>query len=336
MSFLKNFSRIFFTWQWIQLELTSFCNGRCFYCPHRIYFSSWRSRHFPLERFLNLVKTDFYSTRMLHLQGWGEPFLHPQFFEFLRAAKREKFFVGTTTNATLLNKNLIKRLIHEGLDLISFSLAGVEKNNDFFREGTSFKKVLWSIETFQKYKEAGNSLKPYVHIAYMWLRSALKDLLFLPEYLKELNVRQVVVHTLTFVPECKLQSEVIYFEDEEAVEIAKESIKLCKEIGIEMRVYLPLRKKKVFSCPEFIDRALFINSCEEVSPCVLFSVPIEGKTSYCFENKSYTYEKKTFGNVTTQSLKEIWRQKEYKEFRKNFYKFSFCQRCYKPLLEEVL
>ncbi len=272
---------------------------------------------------------------MVHLQGWGEPFLHPQFFEFLRVAKEDGLLVGTTTNGTVWNEDTVKRLVEGKLDLIAFSLAGVEKRNDAIREGTSFKKVLWCIEALKKYKELNQVSKPYVHIAYMWLKSAFEDLLKLPEYLKDLGVRQIVVHTLTFVPSSRLQSEVIYFEDE-ALSLAKEAIYKAKDLGMEMRVFLPCKGYQAEKCPEDIENTLFVRSSGEVAPCVLLYLPIKGNPSYFFEGKEVPYSSLSFGSVYQTSLKKIWQKAEYKKFRENFEVHPSCQACYKPLLKEVL
>ena len=333
MSIVKFFSRLFYRWRWIQLEITSFCNGRCLYCPHRVYSSSWRPVHFPFEKFSSLLK-DFYSTRMIHLQGWGEPFLHPRFFDFLRLAKKDGLLVGTTTNGTLWNEDLVRRLVEEGLDLVAFSLAGVEKKNDAIREGTSFKKVLWCIETLKKHKDLNNTSSPYIHIAYMWLKSALEDLLKLPDYLKDLGVRQIVVHTLTFVPSSELQSEVIYFE-EEVLKLAREAMYRARDLGMEMRIYLPCRDYYAERCPEDIACTLFISSSGEVAPCVLLYLPVKEGLSYFFEGKEVPYHPLSFGSVYQNSLKEIWQKSSYKGFRENFKTYFPCQNCYKPLLKEV-
>ena len=332
---LKGFlSHLFFRLRWIQIELTSFCNGKCIYCPHRVYSSLWKNRHFSYDLFLKLLES-FKPAKLLYLQGWGEPFLHPKFFDFVQKAKKENFLIGTTTNGCFLDEDKIKRIIEEGIDLIAFSLAGIEKNNDVLREGTSFKKVIWGIETLQKYKISYNSAKPIINIAYMWLSSAKKDLVLLPKYLKDLGVRQIVVNTLTFVPTKSLQSEVIYF-NEDNEKIAKEAISQAKELGMDMRVYLPVKNESLTYCPENIHLSLFINSSANVSPCVFLSLPVTKESLfYYFENQKYSYKTKTFGNLEKESLKDIWNKKEYKSFRKNFKSWKMCNTCYKPFLKEV-
>ena len=101
----------------------------------------------------------------------------------LKIAKRFGCRVGTTTNRTLLNRFLIEKLVNENLDVIGFSLAGIDDNNDKIREGTRIKNVLKSMEEIQRYKHKYGSDTPAVHIAYMLLGSGLDKLEKLPKFL---------------------------------------------------------------------------------------------------------------------------------------------------------
>ena len=91
---------------WIQVEISSHCNAGCIYCPRTAYRRNWQNRHLPLEVFRRLSRA-FDRAGLVFLQGWGEPFLHPQFFDLLRIAKQAGCMVGTTTNASLLTRESI-------------------------------------------------------------------------------------------------------------------------------------------------------------------------------------------------------------------------------------
>ena len=97
---------------WIQVEISSYCIGECIYCPHTEYKKNWQNRYLPLQLFEKLIPA-FAKTRLVYLQGWGEPFTHPHFFDMLRIAKKAGCMVGTTTNGTLLNTEIIERLVAE-------------------------------------------------------------------------------------------------------------------------------------------------------------------------------------------------------------------------------
>jgi MoaA/NifB/PqqE/SkfB family radical SAM enzyme len=57
---------------------------------------------------------------MVHLQGWGEPLLHRQFFEIVARAKKAGCRVGTTTNGILLDRAEIGKLDESGIDIPRF------------------------------------------------------------------------------------------------------------------------------------------------------------------------------------------------------------------------
>ena len=105
---------------WIQVEISSHCNANCIYCPHSAFRANWQNRFLPIEVFQNLIPA-FDKTRLIYLQGWGEPFMHPHFFKMLQIAKSADCMVGTTTNGTLLRRETIEKMVCRGLDIIGFS-----------------------------------------------------------------------------------------------------------------------------------------------------------------------------------------------------------------------
>ena len=148
--FLKNLiNNSYPNLDWIQVEISSYCNAGCIYCPRTVYREDWQNRYLPIDAFRNL-KPAFRKTELVYLQGWGDPFTHPRFFEMLQLAKRAGCRVGTTTNGTLLNRQLIEKLVAEDLDVIGFSLAGIDEKNDEIRKGTPIKSVLSSIEELHR------------------------------------------------------------------------------------------------------------------------------------------------------------------------------------------
>ena len=191
---------------WLQLAVTSHCNASCAYCPHTIYRRHWQSRHLSLSTFQRLLP-DLKKVNLVYLQGWGEPFLNPDFFTFVSLAKQAGCQVGTTTNATLLTEKTIIRIVESGIDILAFSLAGIGETHDTWRQGTSYQKVLEAIRSLQACKRRLGQVNPRVHIAYMLLRSGLSDLDKLPGELQGLGISQVVISTLDLVTAPELEKE---------------------------------------------------------------------------------------------------------------------------------
>ncbi|MFC1729829.1 radical SAM protein, partial [candidate division KSB1 bacterium] len=98
------------SFEWIQIEVTSHCNCACIYCPHTVCADRWISRHIPLSSIKKLIPA-FKKTRLVYLQGWGEPFLHPELFTITEMVKEAGSMVGTTTNGTLLHDEMIEKIV---------------------------------------------------------------------------------------------------------------------------------------------------------------------------------------------------------------------------------
>jgi MoaA/NifB/PqqE/SkfB family radical SAM enzyme len=320
------------TFDWIQVEVTSACNAACIYCPRTVHRDVWEDRHLPLDTFRKLEPA-FAKTRHVHLQGWGEPFLHPDFFDMVAIAKAAGWWVGTTTNGMLLNRDRITRTIESGLDIIAFSLAGTGEKNDIIRKGTSLKKVLESIQALDRAKKEMGRERPEIHVAYMLFRSGMEEAKGLPSLLEGLGISQVVVSTLDFVPTEELRKEAVIPETvEEYREICSRLDHLVeagreKSLSIHYHLVSPKQRREV--CTENIQKALCVSSDGAVTPCVYTNLRVSG-TYYDLQGKKVSYERMVFGNICEKDVKEIWKEKSYSAFRRSFFKgelASTCQKC---------
>src|SRR5204863_5748659 len=91
--------------KFLQIEPVGQCNLRCQMCP--IQFRQDGPPYGPLAfmdfgTFTRLVD-DLPSLQELHLQGLGEPMMHPRFFDMVAYAASRGVRVSTNTNMTLLN-----------------------------------------------------------------------------------------------------------------------------------------------------------------------------------------------------------------------------------------
>jgi MoaA/NifB/PqqE/SkfB family radical SAM enzyme len=326
--FLKRvFSRSLPLLDWIQVEATSHCNAACVYCPYTVYRPHWLRRHLPLETYCKLVPA-FSKTKLVHLQGWGEPFLNPHFFEMVRLAKEQGCQVGTTTNGTLLDRQRLTRVMGHDLDIIAFSLAGTDQKNDAIRRGTSLEQILRTIKTLNQLKQERNTPRPEIHIAYMLLRSGLEDIATLPSLLQDLGVSQVIISTLDFIPTPELANEAFSPPDKEPgrlQKLLKSIVAKGKRCGVPIYYQIPVGEPQS-SCSENVQQSLFITSDGGVSPCVFTGLPVS-KASLFIDGRAQPYTPLNFGNMNEQPLRQIWWKKSYKKFRHSFSSGKFAQPC---------
>jgi MoaA/NifB/PqqE/SkfB family radical SAM enzyme len=309
------------TFDWIQVEITTYCNAACIYCPRTIYKNSWRDRHLPLDLFLK-IKSAFPKTKHLHLQGWGEPFLNPDFFTMASIAKKEGLQIGTTTNGTLLDQEKNVRLIDAGLDILAFSLAGTnEQSNDRIRKGTRLIQVLKAIEILENEKIKRGSRTPAIHVAYLVLRSTINEMEKLPRLLEGKGVSQVMISTLDFVASEELQSEVIRPSSEkEYLETESFFLSVAKEgerRGLPVHYYIPPVNRESRYCTENVQRAFCIAADGALTPCVFTNLPVGDEFQYLSDEKR-PCQRNIMGNLQTQSPLDIWSRKPYKKFRNSF------------------
>jgi Fe-coproporphyrin III synthase len=63
----------------------------------------------------------------------GEPLLHPDIFRISRRAKAMGFYVGLSTNGTLIDESLLPKVAAIGYDYVGISLDGLKYTHDRFR-----------------------------------------------------------------------------------------------------------------------------------------------------------------------------------------------------------
>jgi MoaA/NifB/PqqE/SkfB family radical SAM enzyme len=319
---------------WIQVEVTTHCNASCTYCPHTVYKDSWIDRHISLSTYERLLPA-FRQTRLVHLQGWGEPLLNPALFEMAALAKEAGCDVGITTNGTMLDATTAVRAVEIGLDIIAFSLAGTDEKNDIARKGTHLSEVLDAIEAVNREKKRAGTRKPSIHIAYMLMRSGIGDLDGLPGLLRGRGIDQVVITTLDFVPSPDMMREAIIPSDkaahDELISHLERVVQSGKDAGLDIHYYLTHPGISNRVCTENPQRALFVSSDGTISPCVFTNLPVS-EAKYVSNGEIRPYRALTFGNIKDYSLAGRWRRRDYSAFRASFTRgdpVEPCDRCYK-------
>jgi radical SAM protein with 4Fe4S-binding SPASM domain len=315
---------------WIQVEVSTYCNARCFYCPHTTLRDRWVNRNMTLETFERIVPS-FKRTELVHLQGWGEPFLNPHFIIMAEEAKKAGCRVGTTSNGTALDASLREAVVRTGVDVLSFSLAHSDPSHDSVRQGACLEEVLDTVRSMNAEKKRQGTNNPSIHVSYLLLRSNKDDVKNLPSLLAGLGVDEVVVSTLDFVSTPDLAKEALFPQTPEEYESLRsflESVRLEGErAGVPIHYQIPYAGRRRLLCSENIERAVVISAAGDVYPCVFMNTP---RSSDMMGG-----ERPVFGNVNERPLEDIWWSKEYKNFRRSFYQdrlASTCMHCSKLYL----
>ena len=108
------------------------CNLTCKHC-----YSISTDRDFPGELTTDEifgVMDDLQRFRVpvLILSG-GEPLLHPDIFAISARAKSMGFYVGLSTNGTMIDEAMLPKVAAIGYDYVGISLDGIGATHDRFR-----------------------------------------------------------------------------------------------------------------------------------------------------------------------------------------------------------
>ncbi|MFW6334764.1 MAG: radical SAM/SPASM domain-containing protein [Desulfosalsimonas sp.] len=304
---------------WIQVAVTSRCTAQCVYCPRTVLRRQWKNLDMDFQVFSDFI-SGISGVNLIYLQGWGEPFVHPRFWDMLALVKKKGFLAGCTSNAGMLDSDSLEKAVDYGLDIIAFSLAGIGENNDRTRKATSYKQVRWAAEKLGEIKARKNSPVPAVHLAYMVLRSGLDDLKGLSSVILDSGIDHAVLSTLSLPLDRKLEMEAVIADSPEEYRDIKSWIsslfsgpKLCDKVFAHF--YNPFAGPG--TCTENVQRALCLSPEGRVSPCVMTQVPAKPPAGYMFKGTWRPLEQVDFGNITRQKLKHIWHSQRYRRFRRN-------------------
>jgi len=177
----------------------------------------------------------------------------------------------------MLNSENSKRLVAEGVDIVTISVAGVSQGtHGFIRTGSDLKTIFENVKWLSNYKKKIKAETPRIHFSYIMTKTNLGEL---PEFLriaKGIGVQEVVATNLDYTPTL-FQDDLKIFSGKETSRFQKHIKKIEKtaaRLKLPLRIY-PLVMQEEIICELDPLRILFISSNSTVSPCVYLSLPID-------------------------------------------------------------
>ena len=287
----------------IQIEITNKCNLNCAMCPRGDFGLEYRDMDFGV---LKKIAEKIPANSEITLTGWGEPLLYPHIHGAIKLFKQKDCFVELTTNGTLLNGEMLKKLVSDGLDSISISVDSFnELSDDDARHRGFFKKD----EIINLISARGQNKKPLVILQPTLHKGKENELLELIKSGKKLGADRINIVRL----DKRFNKNLASLNAEQEFEFAKKIMALSDELNLRVD-FLP------FTAFTGIKRTLFIMLgrrlfCKD-KPCPKFYdylyITYSGKITPCCSLPKYEV-----GDLMTQSLEEIWNNENFKKFRKN-------------------
>lgn len=108
------------------------CNLTCKHCYSISADTAFKGELSTQEVFTVLDDLKQYGVPVLILSG-GEPLMRPDIFEISHRAKEMGFYVGLSSNGTLIDYDNIKEIAAVGYDYVGISIDGMRETHDKFR-----------------------------------------------------------------------------------------------------------------------------------------------------------------------------------------------------------
>lgn len=289
----------------IILENARSCNLRCRACP-TTYTKDYPAGFMSMETFRRIVAhispTIFPKCG---LTGWGETFLDPTYFDKLAILKSAGYYVGGTSNATLLDRELTCRLIDQGLDLLCLSI-------DLFHLKAGNRTISELAERLSQALQplAVNPALLSLGMNIVVARSGRDFLFELLQMTAELPFRNVSVIPLIMIPTRDLYSELM-----SATELAELKARCEATFPDRNLAFAYLDPAPAGNCRSDVHQNVYVSYDGRVSPCCVLAMEFP---NICFPGDLHRTEKLHFGDLTEQPFPEIWESDAYRSFRRQF------------------
>jgi len=295
----------------------------------------------PLEVWERLVDEIAAKKQPIICIRSGEPFLYPGILELLLHIKKSGLFVSMDTNGTLLGK-YAKAVADLKIDRLIVSIDGPEEIHDEVRgaEG-SFRKTAEGIRKIKDLETKAGRKSCVQTICFVISPHSLKGLAQMPDVARSLEIPEIAV-----VP--------YYYLDDEAGQRHEEIMK--RGLGCRAPAWRGFnRKTSGVDTAEFLEEyrnfksnlgnirlVPFMPFSEEdysnwfgdcVSPAgksgcsnpwKLLDIQPDGEANFCVDFPDYS-----LGNVTKNTIEELWNNKRADRFREYLSKqpLPACARC---------
>lgn len=285
----------------ITIEPTTACNLGCPECPSGLK---------QFTRAEGNLKTDFYKKIIdevkqhafyLNFYFQGEPYINPNFLEMVSYANAKKIYTATSTNAHFLTTQKAEETVKSGLSRLTISIDGTtQETYESYRKGGDLNKVLEGAKNIIEAKKKLNSKTPYVIFQFLVVQPNEHQI----EDAKKLS-------TQMGVDEIRFKTAQVY------------DYKNGNPLIPTIEKYARYKKQ---SDGTYRLKNKLLNECWRMwSSCV---ITWDGKIVPCCFDKDAKHQ---LGDLKENTLKQIWLNKKYTDFRKtllnNRAEIDICQNC---------
>jgi MoaA/NifB/PqqE/SkfB family radical SAM enzyme len=270
--------------------------------------------------------------------GLGEPLTHPHLVEMAARVKALGARVELITNGTILTERVSRRLIEAELDLLWVSLDGARPESYAdVRLGASLPEVLANVKRFRQLCYPAHYPTPEIGIVFVAMQRNIGDLPEIMRLAKQLGASRLLVsnvlpYTKEMRPEilyAQVTNNITYLPSPMAPHVSVPKMNtngaltetLAQAVGKGWNVTFAGNNLGAVNdtCPFIEQGSISIGWDGSVSPCL----PLLHNHVTFLHDWLRSVHRYVIGNVTEQSLSELWRLPEYVTFRQKVHEFDF-------------
>jgi radical SAM protein with 4Fe4S-binding SPASM domain len=305
---------------YVQIEPVGQCNLRCQMCS--IQFRKDGPPYGPLafmeyETYTSIID-QFTNLQELHLQGLGEPMMHPRFFDMVEYAAKKGIKVSTNSNLTLLNERRAERCVTSGLRHLHISIDGAHPETyEGIRVRAHFERVVANLERILAARVRLESPYPQLQLVMVIMRRNLHELPDLVRFAHRWSMQKIFVqHLCHDFGESSLPSQYLpmrtFIQEETLLEEGPQRIdhyfgearRVAEELGIDLRLPGARMRQHPPGTPgpercNWPWRGAYFSYQGFVMPCCMVSTP----------------DRINFGSINERPAEELWNGADYQEFR---------------------
>jgi radical SAM protein with 4Fe4S-binding SPASM domain len=260
----------------------------------------------------------FHSVKELHLQGLGEPMMHPGLFDMIAYAAGRGIRVSVNSNMTLLGARRAALCISSGMAELSISVDSADPATyERIRVGARFARVEQNVHLLMQARRQAVSRSPEVRLVAVLMRQTLDGLPDLVRLARRWSIERLFVqHLCHDFAESSLPAEyqpMREFVDEQSVlgddiahieSVFAETRRVAEELAVEVRLPHPRPRPHPpgTSGPARCDwpwKRAYISYQGLAMPCCIVATP----------------DRINFGNMAKRGADAVWNSPSYDEFR---------------------
>ena len=286
----------------ISFEPTTSCNLRCPECP-----SGLRA----FSRPTGMLENDFFKqtiddihSHLLYLIFYfqGEPYLNPAFLDMVKYASSKKIYTATSTNAHYLTEENARKTVESGLDRLIISIDGTTQDvYKQYRVGGNLDKVMEGAKNIIKWRKELNSKTPFVFFQFLVVKHNEHQIEDIKRIAKEIGVDEV-----------RFKTAQVYDYENDPNQLIPSIDKYSRYKKSADGTYVPKNK--------------LANQCWKLWHANV--ITWDGLVVPCCFDKDAMHQ---LGNLKNQTMSEVWKNDNYKQFRKELMKsrrnIDICSNC---------